>query len=56
MCPTLHKGLSALKLKEGSTFQEEDAHYQHITTAVRYYTAVEFPVKKHTAYIGSLMG
>lgn len=42
----LHKGLSTLKLKGGSTFQEEDAEYQHITTAVRYYTAVEFPIKK----------
>ena len=44
-CKTLHKGLSALKLKAGSTFLEEDAVYQHITTAVRYFTAVEFPVR-----------
>lgn len=48
-CKTLHKGLSTLELKKGSTFQEEDGYYQHITTAVRYYTAVEFPTKKNTA-------
>lgn len=51
-CPTLHKGLSALKLKTGSTFQEEDAPYQHITTAVRYYTAEEFPVQGGGASFG----
>mgnify|MGYP005789590735 CR=1 FL=1 len=51
-CPTLHKGLSALKLKEGSTFQEEDAPYQHITTAVRYYTALEFPMRGGGAFFG----
>ncbi len=45
-CKMLDKGLSALKCKEGSTFQEENAEFQHITTAVRYYTAVEFPIKK----------
>lgn len=55
-CPTLHKGLSALKLKGGSTFQEEDAPYQHITTAVRYYTAVEFPVKKREVFAGGSHG
>lgn len=54
-CPTLHKGLSALKLKEGSTFQEEDAAYQHITTAVRYYTALEFPVRGGGASFGYSM-
>lgn len=51
-CPTLHKGLSALKLKAGSTFQEEDAAYQHITTAVRYYTAEAFPVPSAKAFFG----
>lgn len=55
-CKTLHKGLSALRLKEGSTFQEENAYYQHITTAVRYYTAVEFPIKKRVTGFTTLMG
>lgn len=55
-CPMLHKGLSTLKLKGGSTFQEEDAEYQHITTAVRYYTAVEFPIKKRDVFFGSSHG
>ena len=55
-CPMLHKGLSTLKLKGGSTFQEEDAEYQHITTAVRYYTAVEFPIKKREIFFGSSHG
>lgn len=44
-CRMLNKGLMSLKLKDGSTFQEEDAEYQHITTAARYFTAVEFPIK-----------
>lgn len=55
-CPMLDKGLRALRLKEGSTFQEEDAEYQHITTAVRYYTAVEFPIKNPTAKSFGVMG
>jgi len=55
-CPMLHKGLSTPKLKGGSTFQEEDAEYQHITTAVRYYTAVEFPIKKRNVFFGSSHG
>lgn len=44
-CRYADKGLSALQLKKGSTFQEEDSEYQHITTALRYFTNVEFPIK-----------
>ena len=55
-CPTLHRGLTALKLKEGSAFQEEEAPYQHITTAVRYYTAVEFAVRKREVFFGGSHG
>ncbi|SNR99424.1 hypothetical protein SAMN04488503_2238 [Humidesulfovibrio mexicanus] len=55
-CPTLDKGLQALKLKQGSTFQEEDADYQHITTAARYFTAVEFPIQHRVALGFGLQG
>lgn len=51
-CKTLDKGLQALKYKEGSTVQEEDADYQHITTAARYYTSVEFPIEQSFARFG----
>ncbi|MFP5213069.1 MAG: hypothetical protein ACLGPL_06785 [Acidobacteriota bacterium] len=43
-CKVLDKGMKTTQLMEGSTFQEKDSPWQHITTAVRYYTAVEFPV------------
>lgn len=39
------KGLSTVTLKDGSTFQEQDSEYQHITTALRYYTSVRFPIE-----------
>lgn len=45
-CRYIDTGLASLQLKEGSTFQEEDTEFQHITTALRYYTAVEFPIIK----------
>lgn len=48
-CRYLDKGLATLQFKKGSTFQEEDSEFQHITTAARYYTAVEFPIQKKTA-------
>lgn len=44
-CKTLDKGLATVQLKKGSTFQEEDSEFQHVTTALRYFTDVEFPVK-----------
>lgn len=44
-CKYADKGLSTVQLKKGSTFQEEDSEYQHITTALRYFTSVEFPIK-----------
>lgn len=42
------KGLKTTQLKEGSTFQEEDSTYQHVTTALRYYTNVDFPIVRNT--------
>ncbi len=38
-----HKGLSTCQVKEGSTFQEEETEYQHITTAIGYMIHVEYP-------------
>ena len=42
--PYTHKGLSTVQLKKGSTFQEEESEYQHITTAVGYMIAYDNPV------------
>lgn len=53
--PAIKNEMAGLN-KGGSTFQEEDAEYQHITTAVRYYTAVEFPIKKREIFFGSSHG
>jgi len=50
-CKYVDRGLSTLQLKEGSTFQEEDTDFQHITTALRYYTNVEFPINPRTGQI-----
>ncbi len=44
-CPYIHKGLGTVQLKKGSTFQEEDGEYQHITTAIGYMCDVEFPTQ-----------
>lgn len=44
-CPTLHKGLRTVQLKEGSSFQEDDSNSaQHITTAIGYWIDREWPV------------
>lgn len=48
-CPFLHKGLSTVQLKDGSSFLEEVSDYQHITTAVGYFIAYEWPVVHQTA-------
>lgn len=43
--PTVDRGLKTVQKKEGSTFIEDETNTsQHITTAIRYYAAVEFPV------------
>lgn len=42
--PWVHRGLSTVQLKEGSTFQEDDTNkYQHITTAVGYFVDWHWP-------------
>lgn len=43
-CKYIDKGLKTTQLMEGSTFQEKDSQYQHITTALRYFTHYEFPI------------
>lgn len=43
------KGLKTVQLKDGSTFQEEDSQYQHVTTALRYMTNVEWPIERNIA-------
>lgn len=50
-CKYADKGLSTTQLKDGSSFQEKDSKYQHITTALRYYTKVKFPINKKPTVI-----
>jgi hypothetical protein len=42
--PYTHKGLATVQTKKGSTFQEEETEYQHITTAVGYMVDYEFGI------------
>jgi hypothetical protein len=42
-CPYLHKGLMTVQIVKGSTFQEQDSEYQHITTALGYMMYVIYP-------------
>lgn len=46
--PYTHKGLATVQTKEGSSYQEEESDYQHITTAVGYMTDYEFPIAGKT--------
>jgi hypothetical protein len=44
--PTCDKGLKTVQLKKGSTFIEDETNMaQHITTALRYFTNIEFPAQ-----------
>ena len=43
-CPYAHKGLSTVQLQDGSTFQEKESDYQHITTAIGYMIDYEYPI------------
>ena len=45
-CKYCDKGLLTVQLKKGSAFQEEESKYQHITTAMRYFTNVKWPIKE----------
>jgi len=48
-CHYVHKGLSTVQLKKGSSFQEEETEYQHITTAIGYMVAYDNPVGQGVA-------
>lgn len=55
-CKYTDKGLSTTTLKKGSSFQEEDSDYQHITTALRYYTNIRFPINGYGKVSGGFNG
>lgn len=55
-CRYIDKGLKTVQLKKGSTFQEEDSEYQHVTTTLRYYTAVKHPIKRDFTVTESVGG
>lgn len=40
------KGLSTVQRKKGSTFQEIETEYQHITTAIGYFVDYEYPLTR----------
>lgn len=44
--PYAHKGLGTAQLQKGSTFQEAESDYQHITTAIGYMIDYECPIKQ----------
>lgn len=46
--PYTHKGLATVQTKDGSTFQEEETQYQHITTAIGYMVDYEWPIAGKT--------
>lgn len=46
-CVYTHKGLATVQLKEGSSFQENETEYQHITTAIGYMIDYDFPIAGH---------
>lgn len=45
-CQYIHRGLSTVAAKQGSTFLEEITEYQHITTALGYFVEFEWPVRR----------
>ena len=42
--PYTHKGLATVQTKQGSTYQEAETEFQHITTAVGYMVDHDFPL------------
>lgn len=55
-CKYTHKGLSTVQLKKGSSFQEEETEYQHITTAVGYMIAYDNPVNSTKTHSQAMIG
>tara|TARA_R110002049_G_C9113433_1_gene557900 strand:+ start:446 stop:1765 length:1320 start_codon:yes stop_codon:yes gene_type:complete len=54
-CNYAHKGLSTVQLKKGSSFQEEETEYQHITTAIGYMIAYDHPVTSNVTSSGRMV-
>jgi hypothetical protein len=52
--PYTHKGLATVQTKKGSTFQEEQTDYQHITTAVGYMVDFDYPVIRESSSVAPL--
>lgn len=52
--PYTHKGLATVQTKPGSTFQEVESEWQHITTAVGYMIDYEFPVGQPSSSVSTL--
>ncbi|MCK4826684.1 hypothetical protein KA005_63695 [bacterium] len=51
--PWSHKGLATVQLQKGSSFQEDQKNkYQHITTAIGYCIAYEWPIDEVIFYTG----
>lgn len=50
----VHKGLATVQTKPGSTFQEAESEFQHITTAIGYMIDHDFPVGRGTVSVTSL--
>jgi hypothetical protein len=44
-CKYVVNGLTRVQFKKGSTFQEDETEFQHITTALRYYAHAKYPVR-----------
>jgi hypothetical protein len=52
-----HKGLSTVQVKEGSSFQEDQKNqYQHITTAIGYFTDWHWPQGRIALSSGTTVG
>jgi len=47
-CRYSDKGLATVQTKKGSTFQEVETEYQHVTTAIGYFIAYEYPIRGRT--------
>lgn len=50
-----HKGLSTVQTKKGSTYQEDETEFQHITTAIGYMIDFEWPINRSIATSGKLV-
>ena len=54
--PYCYKGLSTVQVKDGSTFQEADSEYQHVTTAIGYYIHANYPISGGKTTIKTSIG